>query len=64
MGGGAWEDTVRGVAKSRTRLSDFTYLLNDAKTFESLEEMNVFLDKYNLPKLEKISWIVLNFLIK
>ena len=29
------------------------YELHDAKTFESLEE-NIFLDKYNLPKLEKI----------
>ena len=24
MGGGAWQATVHGVAKSRTRLSDFT----------------------------------------
>ena len=27
MDGGAWWATVHGVAKSRTRLSDFTYLL-------------------------------------
>ena len=26
MGGGAWWATVHGVAKSRTRLSDFTFL--------------------------------------
>ena len=25
MDGGAWWDTVQGVAKSRTRLSDFTF---------------------------------------
>ena len=25
MDGGAWEATVHGVAKSRTRLSDFTF---------------------------------------
>ena len=25
---GAWKATVHGVAKSRTRLSDFTYLLS------------------------------------
>ena len=25
MDGGAWWDTVNGVAKSRTRLSDFTF---------------------------------------
>ena len=28
MDGGAWQVTVHGVAKSRTRLSDFTYLLS------------------------------------
>ena len=28
MDGGAWWATVHGVAKSRTRLSDFTYLLS------------------------------------
>ena len=27
MDRGAWQATVHGVAKSRTRLSDFTYLL-------------------------------------
>ena len=27
MDGGAWEAAVRGVAKSRTRLTDFTFLL-------------------------------------
>ena len=27
MDGGAWQATVHGVAKSQTRLSDFTYLL-------------------------------------
>ena len=27
MDGGAWEATVRGVAKSLTRLSDFTFSL-------------------------------------
>ena len=33
MDGGAWWATVYGVAKSRTRLSDFTYLLMDEKQF-------------------------------
>ena len=28
VGGGAWWATVRGVAKSRTRLSDFTFTLH------------------------------------
>ena len=27
MDGGAWYTTVHGVAKSRTRLSDFTFFL-------------------------------------
>ena len=27
MGGGAWQATVHGVAKSQTRLSDFTFSL-------------------------------------
>ena len=29
MGRGAWWDAVHGVAKSRTRLSDFTFTLSD-----------------------------------
>ena len=33
MEGGAWQATVHGVAKSQTRLSDFTYLL----TYLSIE---------------------------
>ena len=32
MGGGAWWATVHGVAKSRTRLSDFTF------TFHAVEK--------------------------
>ena len=28
MGGGAWQATVRGLAKSRTRLSDFAFVLS------------------------------------
>ena len=34
MGGGAWEAEVYGVAKSRTRLSDFTFTLH----FHALEK--------------------------
>ena len=34
MDGGAWWATVRGVAKSRTRLSDFTFTLH----FHALEK--------------------------
>ena len=34
MGGGAWRDAVHGVAKSRTRLSDFTFTFH----FHALEK--------------------------
>ena len=34
MDGGAWRATVHGVAKSRTRLSDFTFTLH----FPALEK--------------------------
>ena len=34
MGGGAWWAAVHGVAKSRTRLSDFTFTFH----FHALEE--------------------------
>ena len=34
MGGGAWWAAIRGVAKSRTRLSDFTFIFD----FHALEK--------------------------
>ena len=34
MDGGAWRATVHGVAKSRTRLSDFTFTFH----FQALEK--------------------------
>ena len=34
MDGGAWQPTVRGVARSRTRLSDFTFTFH----FHALEK--------------------------
>ena len=34
MGGGAWWAAVRGVAESRTRLSDFTFTFH----FDALEK--------------------------
>ena len=34
MDGGAWKASVHGVAKSRTRLSDFTFTFN----FHALEK--------------------------
>ena len=34
MGGGAWQASVHGVAKSRTRLSDFTFTFH----FHALEK--------------------------
>ena len=33
MDGGAWWATVHGVAKSRTRLSDFTFTLNTSLSY-------------------------------
>ena len=40
MDGGAWWATVHGVAKSRTRLSDFTFFLAPEK--EIYNELNLF----------------------
>ena len=34
MDGGAWKATVHGIAKSQTRLSDFTFTLH----FDALEK--------------------------
>ena len=34
MDGGAWRDTVHGVAKSQTQLSDFTFTFH----FQALEK--------------------------
>ena len=34
MDGGAWRATVPGVAKSRTRLSDFTHMLQNKKPLD------------------------------
>ena len=33
MDGGAWQATIRGVAKSRTRLSDFTFTLSGGNMY-------------------------------
>ena len=39
MDGGTWQTTVHGVAKSQTRLSDFTYLLTQAvKNLPAMQE--------------------------
>ena len=41
MDGGAWWATVHGVAKSQTRLSDFTYFLTKFRTnYNSLKLIN------------------------
>ena len=40
MEGGAWWTAVHGVTKSRTRLSDFTYLLNpDSVAITEVQKM-------------------------
>ena len=41
MDGGAWWATVHGVAKSQTRLSDFTYLLTDGVAENGYHENTV-----------------------
>ena len=38
MGGGAWYAAVHGVAKSRTRLNDFTFTFH----FHALKEMATY----------------------
>ena len=45
MGGGAWQAIVHGVAKSQTRLSDFTSLYGTAKynlLGSTIMEKNIF----------------------
>ena len=37
--GGAWQDTVHGVAKSQTQLSNFTYLLTYPVEWKQMEEL-------------------------
>ena len=44
MDGGAWLATVHGVTKSRTRLSDFTFLIS-IKTFSLISPCHFFLKK-------------------
>ena len=36
MDGGAWKAAVHGIAEGRTRLSDFTFTLNDSKCIKLL----------------------------
>ena len=54
MDGGAWWATVHGVAKSRTRLSDFTFtfLQTYAQMWASLVTQTV----KNLPVMQK-TWV-------
>ena len=44
MDGGAWWATVRGVAKSRTRLSDFTFFYFQAYTVYSIYHFLLYLN--------------------
>ena len=41
MEGGAWQATVHGVTKSRTRLSDFTSLILLNPVFAGLDDLFV-----------------------
>ena len=42
MDGGAWEATVHGVAKSRTRLSDFTEEQGTSTLFSTVAALITF----------------------
>ena len=50
MGGGAWWAAVHGVAKSRTRLSDFTFAFH----FHALEKA---MAPHSSPLAWKIPWV-------
>ena len=56
MEGGAWLATVHGVAKSRTRLNDFTFFLS-CSFLEDLEE-DLFPCLLQLPEVAWTSWLV------
>ena len=52
MDGGAWWATVYGVAKSRTRLSDFTFTLDGSTEGETQlkdESVNLKTDEWKVP---------------
>ena len=46
-------DAIHGVAKSQTRLSDWTELNWYANKMENSEKMDRFLEKFNLPRLNQ-----------
>ena len=49
MDGGAWQATVHGVSKSRTRLSDFTYLLTYLVYIQTFKHYSLkYLGPFNL----------------
>ena len=52
MDRGAWQATVYGVAKSRTRLGhDHFHLMKKFMKFDNIDETNQFFEKHKLPKL-------------
>ena len=55
MEGGAWQATVHGVAKSRTRLSDFTSLIAEEVKYQGLSYSdNGVLNLYNFKKINRV----------
>ena len=62
MDGGAWRATVHGIAKSRTQLSDFTYLLtyllNDAGIKKKKKVTNEVGNFMQLPHVKAFLWPV------
>ena len=53
MDRGAWQATVHGVAKRRTRLSDFTFTFSE-------EELNTYSNKYGHNRASRVALVVKN----
>ena len=54
----AWRAAIHGVAKSQTQLSDWTDWYGNK--IDNLEEMDRFLEKFNLPRLNKEELEIMN----
>ena len=57
MDGGAWRATVHGVAKSQTRLSDFTYF-----TFKTCLASDPFCQPLLITTLDQVTYSLSLFL--
>ena len=52
MNGGVWWAIVHGVAKSRTRLSDFPFTLNFLRPSSTFILKNTFEERWNYPQVK------------